>query len=167
GIGLGLNSFGGIVSMPPSIAPVFLKLDIVGALEVGLIAIVFTFFFVDVFDNTGTLVGLAHKAGLVGPDGKLPRVNKALTVDSTAAMAGAALGTSTTTSYIESAAGVNAGGRTGLVAVTVAVLFLAALFFAPLAGSIPAFATAPALIYVACLMMTSVKDVDFSDATEY
>src|SRR5690606_20281542 len=129
GIALGVNSFGGVVSMPPSIAPVFLKLDILGALEVGLIAIVFTFFFVDVFDNTGTLVGVAHKAGLVGPDGKLPRVRRALTVDSTAAMAGALLGTSTTTSYIESAAGVNAGGRTGLVAVTVAVLFLAALFF--------------------------------------
>jgi len=167
GIALGIGSFGGIVSLPPSIAPVFLKLDVVGALEIGLIAIVFTFFFVDVFDNTGTLVGLAHKAGLVGPDGKLPRVNRALTVDSTAAMAGAALGTSTTTSYIESAAGVNAGGRTGLVAVTVAVLFLAALFFAPLAGSIPAFATAPALVYVACMMMSAVKEVDFSDVTEY
>jgi AGZA family xanthine/uracil permease-like MFS transporter len=167
GIALGVNSFGGVVSMPPSIAPVFLKLDILGALEVGLIAIVFTFFFVDVFDNTGTLVGVAHKAGLVGPDGKLPRVRRALTVDSTAAMAGALLGTSTTTSYIESAAGVNAGGRTGLVAVTVAVLFLAALFFAPLAGSIPAFATAPALVYVACIMMSSVKEIDFSDVTEY
>ena len=167
GIALGIGSFGGIVSLPPSIAPVFLKLDVVGALEIGLIAIVFTFFFVDVFDNTGTLVGLAHKAGLVGPDGKLPRVNRALTVDSTAAMAGAAFGTSTTTSYIESAAGVNAGGRTGLVAVTVAVLFLAALFFAPLAGSIPAFATAPALVYVACMMMSAVKEVDFSDVTEY
>lgn len=167
GIALGIGSFGGIVSLPPSIGPVFLKLDVVGALEIGLIAIVFTFFFVDVFDNTGTLVGLAHKAGLVGPDGKLPRVNRALTVDSTAAMAGAALGTSTTTSYIESAAGVNAGGRTGLVAVTVAVLFLAALFFAPLAGSIPAFATAPALVYVACMMMSAVKEVDFSDVTEY
>lgn len=166
-IGLGISSFGGIVSLPPSIAPVFLKLDLLGALEVGFIAIVFTFFFVDVFDNTGTLVGLAHKAGLVGPDGKLPRVRRALTVDSTAAMAGAALGTSTTTSYIESAAGVNAGGRTGLVAVTAAVLFLAALFFAPLAGSIPAFATAPALVYVACMMMSAVKDVDFSDPTEY
>ncbi len=167
GLALGVNSFGGVVSMPPSIAPVFLKLDILGALEVGLIAIVFTFFFVDVFDNTGTLVGVAHKAGLVGPDGKLPRVRRALTVDSTAAMAGALLGTSTTTSYIESAAGVNAGGRTGLVAVTVAVLFLAALFFAPLAGSIPAFATAPALVYVACIMMSSVKEIDFSDVTEY
>lgn len=167
GIALGISSFGGIVSMPPSIAPVFMKLDIVGALEVGLVAIVFTFFFVDVFDNTGTLVGIAHKAGLVGPDGKLPRVNRALAVDSTAAMAGAVLGTSTTTSYIESASGVNAGGRTGLVAVTVAVLFLTALFFAPLAGSIPAFATAPALVYVACLMMSAVKELDFNDATEY
>ena len=167
GIALGLNEFGGVVSLPPSVAPVFLKLDIMGALEVGLIAIVFTFFFVDVFDNTGTLLGVAHKAGLVGPDGKLPRVRRALTVDSTAAMAGAAIGTSTTTSYIESAAGVNAGGRTGLVAVTVAVLFIAALFFAPLAGSIPAFATAPALVYVACLMMSAIKEVDFSDATEY
>lgn len=166
-MGLGISNFGGILSLPPSIAPVFLKLDVVGALEVGFITIVFTFFFVDVFDNTGTLVGLAHKAGLVGPDGKLPRVRRALTVDSTAAMAGAALGTSTTTSYIESAAGVNAGGRTGLVAVTVAVLFLAALFVAPLAGSIPAFATAPALVYVACMMMTAVKEVDFSDPTEY
>jgi AGZA family xanthine/uracil permease-like MFS transporter len=167
GIALGLNAFGGVMSLPPSIAPVLLKMDVAKALEIGLIAIVFTFFFVDVFDNTGTLVAVAHKAGLIGPDGKLPRINRALTVDSTAAMAGAALGTSTTTSYIESAAGVNAGGRTGLVAVTVAVLFLLALFFAPLAGSIPVFATAPALFYVACLMMSAVKEVDFQDATEY
>lgn len=167
GMAMGLNSFGGIVSLPPSIAPVLLKMDIAAALEIGLIAIVFTFFFVDVFDNTGTLVAVAHKAGLIGEDGKLPRIGRALTVDSTAAMAGAALGTSTTTSYIESAAGINAGGRTGLVAVAVAVLFLLALFFAPLAGSIPAFATAPALFYVACLMMSAVKEIDFADATEY
>jgi AGZA family xanthine/uracil permease-like MFS transporter len=167
GVALGLSTFSGVVSLPPSIAPVLLKLDILKALEIGVIAIVFTFFFVDVFDNTGTLVGVAQKAGLVKPDGTLPRVHRALTADSTAAMAGAALGTSTTTSYIESAAGVNAGGRTGLVAVTVAVLFLAALFFAPLAGAIPVFATAPALVYVACLMMSTVADIDFSDVTEY
>jgi AGZA family xanthine/uracil permease-like MFS transporter len=167
GIGLGLNTFGGLVSLPPSIAPVFLKMDLAHALEIGLLAIIFTFFFVDVFDNTGTLVGVAHKAGLVRPDGRLPRVNRALAVDSTAAMVGAALGTSTTTSYIESAAGVNAGGRTGLVAVIVAILFLASLFVAPLAGSIPAFATAPALIYVACLMMSAVKEANFDDTTEY
>jgi adenine/guanine/hypoxanthine permease len=164
---LGLSKFTGVVSLPPSIAPVLLKLDLVKALEIGLVAIVFTFFFVDVFDNTGTLVGVAHKAGLVNPDGTLPRVKRALTVDSTAAMVGAALGTSTTTSYIESAAGVNAGGRTGLVAVTVAVLFLAALFFAPLAGAIPAFATAPALVYVACLMMSAVTEIDFADPSEF
>ena len=167
GVALGLSTFSGVVSLPPSIAPVLLKLDILKALEIGVIAIVFTFFFVDVFDNTGTLVGVAQKAGLVNPDGTLPRVQRALTADSAAAMAGAALGTSTTTSYIESAAGVNAGGRTGLVAVTVAVLFLAALFFAPLAGAIPVFATAPALVYVACLMMSTVADIDFSDVTEY
>jgi adenine/guanine/hypoxanthine permease len=167
GVALGLSTFGGVISLPPSIAPVLLKLDILKALEIGLIAIVFTFFFVDVFDNTGTLVGVAQKAGLLNPDGTLPRVQRALTADSTAAMAGAVLGTSTTTSYIESAAGVNAGGRTGLVAVTVAVLFLAALFFSPLAGAIPAFATAPALVYVACLMMSTVSDIDFSDVTEY
>jgi AGZA family xanthine/uracil permease-like MFS transporter len=107
-IWLGFNSFGGLVSLPPSISPVFLKMDLAKALEIGVLAIISTFFFVDVFDNTGTLVGVAHKAGLVGPDGRLPRVNCALAVDSTAAMVGAAIGTSTTTS----AAGVNAGGRT-------------------------------------------------------
>ncbi len=167
GAALGVNSFGGFVSLPPSIEPVFLKMDIVKALEIGLIAIVFTFFFVDVFDNTGTLVGIAFKAGFVNQDGTLPRVKRALTADSLAAMASAVLGTSTTTSYIESAAGVNAGGRTGLTAVTVAVLFLAALFFAPLASLIPTFATAPALVYVACLMMGAVKEIDYQDSTEY
>lgn len=167
GMLLGLAKFGGVFSMPPSIAPVLLKMDIAKALEIGLIAIVFTFFFVDVFDNTGTLIAVAHKAGLVDKDGKLPRIDRALAVDSTAAMAGAALGTSTTTSYIESAAGVQAGGRSGLVAVTAAVLFLLALFLAPLAGSIPAFATAPALVFVACLMMSAAKDINFADETEY
>lgn len=167
GMALGLAKFGGVFSMPPSIAPVFLKLDIAKAFEIGLIAIVFTFFFVDVFDNTGTLVGVAHKARLLNADGTLPRANRALTADSLAAIAGAVLGTSTTTSYIESAAGVNVGGRTGLVALTVALLFLLALFLAPLAGSIPAFATAPALVYVACLMMEALKDLDYDDPTEF
>jgi AGZA family xanthine/uracil permease-like MFS transporter len=164
---LGLGNITGLVSLPPSVAPVFLAMDVVKALEIGLVAIVFTFFFVDVFDNTGTLLAVAHKAGLTRPDGTLPRARRALMADSAAAMVGAAIGTSTTTSYIESAAGVNAGGRTGLTAVTVAVLFLGALFFAPLAGSIPAFATAPALVYVACLMMSAVAGIDFDDATEY
>ncbi len=165
-LALGLTPFAGVASMPPSIAPVLLQMDIPGALDLGLGAIVFTFFFV-VFDNTGTLIGVANAAGLMAPDGTLPRIGRALAVDSTAAMVGAALGTSTTTSYVESAAGVNAGGRTGLVAVTVAVLFLATLFLAPLAGSIPAYATAPALIFVGCLMMAAAREIDYEDATEY
>ena len=167
GMLLGHATFGGLAALPPSIAPVFLKMDVRGALEIGLIAIVFTFFFVDVFDNTGTLLAVAYKARPPPPHSAPPPARRALVADSAAAMAGAAIGTSTTTSYIESAAGVNAGGRTGLTAVTVAVLFLLALFLAPLAGSIPAFATAPALVYVACLMIGTVAGIDFEDATEY
>jgi len=166
-LAMGLSTFAGVASLPPSIAPVFLQMDVTGALNLGAAAIVFTFFFVVVFDNTGTLIGVAHAAGMVRPDGTLPRIGRALTADSTAAMVGAALGTSTTTSYIESAAGVNAGGRTGLVALTVALLFLATLFFAPLAASIPIFATAPALVFVGCLMMAGARDIDYEDATEY
>jgi AGZA family xanthine/uracil permease-like MFS transporter len=167
GLSLGLANFSGVASLPPSIEPVLLKMDIAGAFDLGIAAIVFTFFFIVVFDNTGTLIGVAQAAGLMRPDGTLPRVGRALTVDSTATMVGAALGTSTTTSYIESAAGVNAGGRTGLVALTVAALFLATLFFAPLAASIPAFATAPALVFVGCLLMAGARDIDYEDATEY
>ena len=142
-------------------------MDIASLLDIGMAAVVLTLFFVVLFDNTGTILAVARAGGMMQPDGSVPRLERALVVDSTAAMAGAALGTSTTTSYIESAAGVNAGGRTGLVAVTVAILFLATLFFAPLAASIPAFATAPALIFVGCLMMAAAKDIEFDDPTEY
>jgi adenine/guanine/hypoxanthine permease len=164
---LGLATFSGIAALPPPIAPVFLKMDLSALFDVAMAAVVLTLFFIVVFDNTGTLIAVARAAGMMQPDGSVPRLERALVVDSTAATAGAALGTSTTTSYIESAAGVNAGGRSGLVAVTVAVLFLATLFFAPLAGSIPAFATAPALIFVGCLMMAAAKDIEFDDPTEY
>ncbi|MBI1774822.1 MAG: NCS2 family permease [Proteobacteria bacterium] len=164
---LGLTPWGGIVSIPPSIAPTLFKMDIAGALNLGLVSIVFVFLFVDLFDNTGTLIGVAQRAGLLDKDGRLPRIGRALLCDSGAAMAGALLGTSTTTSYIESAAGVKAGGRTGLTALVVAVLFLASLFIAPLAGSIPAFATAPALLFVACMMSASLRDLDWEDVTEY
>jgi adenine/guanine/hypoxanthine permease len=164
---LGLATFSGIAALPPPIAPVFLKMDLSALLDVAMAAVVLTLFFIVVFDNTGTLIAVARAAGMMQTDGSVPRLERALVVDSTAATAGAALGTSTTTSYIESAAGVNAGGRTGLVAVIVAVLFLATLFFAPLAGSIPAFATAPALIFVGCLMMAAAKDIEFDDPTEY
>ena len=111
--------------------------------------------------------GVAHRGGFLDKDGKLPRIGKALVVDSTSASVGAMLGTSTTTSYIESTAGVDAGGRTGLTAVVVALCFVLAIFFAPLAGTVPAFATAPALLYVACLMAMSFKDLDWEDVTEF
>ncbi len=164
---LGFSPFGGIASMPPDPSPTFLQLDIVGALNIGLIAVVFAFLFVDLFDTAGTLIGVAHRGGFLDKDGRLPRLKKALMADSTATVAGSMLGTSTTTSYIESTAGINAGGRTGLTAVTVAVLFLLALFFAPLAGSVPAYATAPALVFVAALMAKGLAEVPWDDVTEY
>jgi AGZA family xanthine/uracil permease-like MFS transporter len=164
---LGLAPFSGVASLPPPIAPVFLQMDLASIFDIGMASVVLTLFFIVLFDNTGTILAVARAGGMMQPDGSVPRLERALVVDSTAAMAGAALGTSTTTSYIESAAGVNAGGRTGLVAITVAILFLATLFFAPLAASIPAFATAPALIFVGCLMMAAAKDIEFDDPTEY
>ncbi|HDY5486176.1 TPA: NCS2 family permease [Pseudomonas aeruginosa] len=162
---LGVTQFGGVVSMPPSLAPTFLQLDIKGALDIGLVSVIFAFLFVDLFDNSGTLIGVAKRAGLMGKDGHMPKMGRALIADSTAAMGGSLLGTSTTTSYIESAAGVSAGGRTGLTAIVVAILFLLALFFAPLAGSVPAFATAPALLFVAVLMASGLAEFDWEDIT--
>lgn len=167
GILLGVSEFKGIASLPPDPGPTFLQLDIAGALQVGLLAVVFAFFFVDLFDTAGTLVGVAHRAGLLDAQGRLPRLKRALMADSVATVAGSALGTSTTTSYIESAAGIKAGGRTGLTAVVVAVLFLACLFLSPLAGTVPAYATAPALLFVACLMTRGLAELDWEDVTEY
>jgi AGZA family xanthine/uracil permease-like MFS transporter len=162
----GQQKFAGIVDLPPSLGPVFLQMDLPGALNVGLVTVVFAFLFVDLFDNTGTLIALAHRGGFMRPDGTVPRLRGALIADSGAAMIGAAIGTSTTTSYIESASGINAGGRTGLTALTVGLLFILALFVAPLAGSIPAYATAPALLYVACLMARGLIEVEWDDVTE-
>ncbi|MEB0075596.1 NCS2 family permease [Pseudomonas sp. CCI3.2] len=159
------SPFGGVMSMPPSLAPTFLQLDIRGALDIGLFSVIFSFLFVDLFDNSGTLIGVAKRAGLMGNNGYMPKMGRALVADSTAAMVGSLLGTSTTTSYIESAAGVSAGGRTGLTAIVVAILFLLALFFAPLAGSVPAYATAPALMFVGVLMMSGLAEVEWDDIT--
>jgi AGZA family xanthine/uracil permease-like MFS transporter len=167
GIPLGLTTFKGLVAAPPSLAPTLFQLDIVGALSLGIVTVVLTFFLVDVLDNAGTLIATMQRAGLVRPDGTIPRLREALIADSGGAMIGAVLGTSTTTSYIESSAGIQAGGRTGLTAVVVAVLFLLTLFFAPLATSIPAFATAPALVFVSCMMAGALRDVDWDDVTEY
>jgi len=159
------NTFHGVVSMPPSLAPTLMQLDIMGALSVGILNVVLVFFLVELFDATGTLMGVANRAGLL-KQGKMDRLNKALLADSTAIMAGSLLGTSSTTAYIESASGVQAGGRTGLTALTVAVLFLLCLFFSPLAGVVPAYATAPALLYVSCLMLRELVDLNWEDTTE-
>ena len=159
------NQFHGIFDMPPSIEPTFLKLDIKSAISHGFLNVVLVFFLVELFDATGTLMGVAKRAGLLVP-GRMERLNKSLFADSVAIFAGSLLGTSSTTAYVESAAGVQAGGRTGLTALTVSVLFLAALFIAPLAGAVPAYATAPALFFVACLMLRELTELDWDDSTE-
>ncbi|NUU01239.1 NCS2 family permease [Herbaspirillum robiniae] len=161
----GGNHFTGVFSTPPSVAPTFLQLDVKGALSMGLLNVVLVFFLVELFDATGTLMGVATRAGLM-KEGKMERLNKALMADSTAIVAGSLLGTSSTTAYIESAAGVQAGGRTGLTAVAIAVLFLLCLFIAPLAGVVPLYATAPALFFVACLMVRELVHIDWEDTTE-
>lgn len=162
----GHNEVTGIMSMPPSVAPTLMQMDILGALDVAMLSVIFAFLFVDLFDTSGTLVGVAQRGNLLDSKGRLPRIGRAMMADSTATMAGAALGTSTTTSYIESTAGIASGGRTGLTAVVVGVLFLVSLFFAPLAGSIPAYATAGALLYVAVLMAGSLARTNWEDPTD-
>ncbi|MTH78780.1 NCS2 family permease [Paracoccus aestuariivivens] len=167
-IAIGASPFGGVVSMPPSILPTFMQLDIAGALTVGIFHVILVMVLVEVFDATGTLIGVAKRAGLLteGPTHTNKGLGRALMADSTAILAGSLLGTSSTTAYVESASGVQAGGRTGLTALVVAVLFLLAIFFAPLAGSVPAYATAPALLYVACLMLREFAEIEWADVTE-
>jgi AGZA family xanthine/uracil permease-like MFS transporter len=160
-----LAQFNGVVSVPPSLTPTFLQLDFSRISELTFLIVVFSILFVDVFDNPGTLIGVTHRTGLM-KNGKLARMKQALISDSFAAMFGALIGTSTTTSYIESAAGVSAGGRTGLTPVCRPV-FVLALFFAPLAGMVPAYASAAALLYVACVMTRGLAEVDWEDVTEY
>lgn len=167
GVVLNVSSVPAIVSAPPSVAPTLLQLDWSVAFELTLIMVVFAFLFVDVFDTAGTLVGVAERAGLLDKDGNIKNLRKALMADSTATMVGAALGTSSATSYVESVAGVKAGGRTGLTAMTVAVLFLIALFFAPLAGAIQSYATGPALVFVGCVMVSGLAKLDWEDPTEF
>ena len=165
---LGVSEFGGLMSTPPSIAPTFLQLDLWGALSFGIVHVVLVMVLVEIFDATGTLIGVAKRAGLLveGPTHSNENLGRALMADSTAILAGSMLGTSSTTAYAESASGVAAGGRTGLTALVVAGLFLLAMFFAPLAGSVPVYATAPALLYVASLMVRELAEIDFADVTE-
>ncbi|MBT5193553.1 MAG: NCS2 family permease [Rhodospirillaceae bacterium] len=164
------NAPSGIISTPPSIAPTLLALDFSGLFQLGaatMMIIVLSFLLVDLFDTAGTLIGVAHQAKMLDENGNLPRLGPALIADSSATVIGALVGTSSTTSYIESASGVRAGGRTGLTAVTAACLFLLALFFAPIATSIPPFATAPAIVLVACMMARGLAEIDWDDVTEF
>lgn len=159
------NAFTGLVSMPPSLEPTLFALDLPAALSGGLVNVILVLFLVELFDATGTLMGVASRAGLL-VEGRMARLDRALMADSSAIFLGSLLGTSSTTAFLESAAGVEEGGRTGLTAATVALLFLACLFFAPLAGSVPPYATAPALFYVACLMLRELVALDWDDITE-
>jgi AGZA family xanthine/uracil permease-like MFS transporter len=169
GIPLGIVQIGAgfsPVSMPPSIADTFMAMDFGEVFSYGIIPIIFAFTFVDLFDTIGTLVGVSSKAGMLDEKGNLPKADKALLADSIATIAGATLGTSTTTTFVESASGVSQGGRTGLTAITTGILFVLAIFFSPLVGIIPSAATAPALIIVGIFMMEPVTKIDFSDYLE-
>ena len=165
-LGMGLLQFTGVVSAPPSLAPTFMQLDILGALDVAMTSVIIAFLFVNLFDTAGTLLGVASRAGLVDEQGNIKNMDRALKADSTSSVFGAFLGCAPVTSYVESAAGVAAGGRTGLTAVTVGTLFLLAIFFAPLAAMVPAYATAGALVYVAMLMMTGMQSLEWNDMSE-
>jgi AGZA family xanthine/uracil permease-like MFS transporter len=163
----GIAPFQGVIGSVPSMAPTFLKLDVGGVVSAGLIAVVFAFLFVDFFDTAGTLTSVANLAGKVDAEGRVEGIGRAVISDSAATVLGALFGTSNTTSYIESGAGIKEGGRTGLTAVVVAALFVLCLGFAPLAKSIPSFATAAALTFVATFFVRNIADIDWDDATEY
>jgi AGZA family xanthine/uracil permease-like MFS transporter len=163
---LGLSEFNGVFAAPPSLAPTWLQLDVAGALAPGVLSVVLGFFLMSLTETSGTLIAVAQRGPFLDAEGKLPRLNRALLADSAAISVGALLGTSSTTSYLESSAGIAAGGRTGLTAVTVAGLFLASLFFAPLAAAVPPWATAPALVYVAMLMLKGFALLNWDDITE-
>ena len=163
---LGLIEFGGLVSMPPSIAPTFMKMDILGALDLAMLSVVMSFLFVNLFDTAGTLLGVATRAKITDEFGNAKNFDKALKADSSSSILGTFFGCSPVTSYVESSAGVEAGGRTGLTTVVVGLLFLVAIFFSPLAAIVPAYATAGALIYVSILMMSGMEKLNWTDSTE-
>ena len=163
---IGVVQFKGLVSYPPAFMPVFMKLDILGALDLAMISVIMSFLFVNLFDTAGTLLGVANQARLVDSDGNVHNLDKALKADSSSSAFGAFLGCAPVTSYVESSAGVEVGGRTGLTALTVGFLFLIAMFFSPLASIVPAHATAGALIYVAILMMSGMEKLNWSDSSE-
>ena len=166
GIPMGVTHYNGLLSTPPSIAPIFCQFEWSQILSWDMVAIVFTFLFIDMFDTIGTVVGVSVKAGMVDKDGNVDGINKVLMADAVATVAGAAFGTSTTTTYIESASGVSEGGRTGLTSFTIAVCFAIALLFSPLFLAIPGAATGPVLFIVGVMMAAPVKDIDWEDYSE-
>ena len=165
-LGLGFVEYQGLVAYPPDVSSTFLQLDILGALDVAMVAVIASFLFVNLFDTAGTLLGVANRANLVDNQGRVKNLDKALKADSSSSIFGALLGCAPVTSYVESSAGVEAGGRTGLTAVAVGIFFLLAIFFSPLALMVPAYATAGALIYVAILMLGGMEKLNWGDATE-
>ena len=166
GIPMGITELNGVMDTPPSIAPIFCKFEWHNIFTIDMVIVVFTFLFIDLFDTMGTLVGVCTKAGMMRKDGRIPGLNKAFMADAVATMAGACLGASTTTTYVESASGVAQGGRTGLTAFSTAVCFFVALFFAPLFLSIPAAATTPVLVIVGLYMLAPIKDINLNDFAE-
>ena len=166
GIPMGLTEYNGIVSMPHSLSDIFCQFEWNHVLSLDMVVVVFTFLFIDMFDTIGTLVGVCTKANIIGADGRIPRIKEAFMADSIATTVGACLGTSTTTTYVESASGVAQGGRTGLTAFAVAACFAIALFFSPIFLAIPAAATAPVLVIVGLFMMSPIKNIPFDDYAE-
>ena len=163
---LNLVEFEGVFALPPDVTPVFMELDIIGALDVAMISVIVSFLFVNLFDTAGTLFGVATRANLVQESGNIVDLDKALKVDSSSSVFGSFLGCAPVTSYVESSAGIEAGGRTGMTAVVVGVLFLLATFLSPLAAAIPAYATAGALIYVAILMLSGMESLNWDEQSE-
>lgn len=166
GIPLGITNFNGIIDLPQSVAPIFCKFDWSGIFSIDMVIVIFTMLFIDMFDTIGTLVGVCTKAKMLTPEGKIPKAKQAFMADAIATTAGACLGTNTTTTYVESAAGVAQGGKTGLTAFVIACCFILSLFFSPFFLAIPAAATAPVLIFVGLFMFESVKNIKMEDYTE-
>ena len=161
-----LVEFNGIISYPPSLSPVFMQLDIIGALDIAMISIIASFLFVNLFDTTGTLFGVATRANFIDDKGSIVNLDKALKCDSSTSVIGTFFGCAPVTSYVESSSGIEAGGRTGLTAITIGFLFLLSIFLSPLASIIPSYATAGALIYVSMLILSGVQKLDWSDLSE-
>ena len=163
---LGLVEFNGLISYPPSLSPVFLHLDIIGAIDVAMISVIASFLFVNLFDTTGTLFGVATRANFIDEKGNISNLDKALKCDSSTSIIGTFFGCAPVTSYVESSSGIESGGRTGLTAITIGFLFLFSIFLSPLASIVPSYATSGALIYVSFLILSGLQKLDWTNLSE-